>query len=215
MDHASLLADLRYELHCRRGGADDGDSLTGEVVVPVPLRGVEHRACEVAQAVDLGPREVVEHPDRAHHDVGREGGAVVEREGPCGGRFVPHGAVHAVAEPHVGEHAVLLGDVLHVREDLGLGAVRLRPIGLDLERERVQGRLHIALATRVSVEVPGAADSRGLFEQDEVVDALVEQAFAHAEPARSGADDGDVDATIAWCAHGDPSVDPQRMGGTV
>jgi hypothetical protein len=214
VDHARLLADLRYELHRGSGGADHRDALAGEVVVPVPLRGVEHRAGEGVEAIDVGPRKVVEHADGAHDDVCDDGAAIVERESPGGRRLVPHGAPHAVAQMDVGEQAVLLGDVLHVGEDLGLGAVGLRPVGLDLERERVQRRLHVALAPGIAVEVPRAADPGGLLEQDEVVDPVVEQAFAHAQTARSGADDGDVDTALTWCAHGDPlsSREPPRDG---
>ena len=166
-------------------------------MIPVPLRGVEHRAAERVEAVDLGERQPVEHADGTDHDLGLDGVARLERQGPRRKRFVPHGTCNAVAETHVRHDAVLVRHGAHVFEDLGLGAVGLGPIRLDLEGERVERRLDVAFATRVPVQVPCAADTGALFEEDEIVEPLVEQSLAHAETTRTRSDDRNPDVAVA------------------
>ena len=61
---ADAVGDLRHELDRRGAGADDRDALAGEVVVVVPLGGVEHRALEAAHAPDPRHRRVAQRAGR-------------------------------------------------------------------------------------------------------------------------------------------------------
>ncbi len=192
VDLARGLHDLGNELHRARRAPDHRDPVAGEVVLPVPLRRMPHGARERVEPVDRGPDQVVEHPDCTHDDLGFDRGARIEREQPGGGAVVPLRARDAVAETAVRPQPVLVGDALHVSKDLGLGAVRLRPVGLELEREGVQRRRHVALASRIAVAVPGTPDVVGAFEQHEIVVPLVEEPFARAQASGPGADDRDT-----------------------
>jgi hypothetical protein len=52
---------------------------------------------------------------------------------------------------------------------------------------------HVALAARVGVVPPGAADVVGALEQDEVLDPRLLEADRHAQAGEAGADDRDLD----------------------
>lgn len=52
--------------------------------------------------------------------------------------------------------------------------------------------LHVAGATRVVVDSPGAADAGVLFEDQEVVLAFLAETDRHPQPGETGADDGDL-----------------------
>jgi hypothetical protein len=202
MDLASALPDLGHELDGARRAPDHRDAPVREIVIGAPRRGVEERALEGVEALDLGPDRLVEHPDRADDDVRDLAGARLEDQGPARRRLVPFGPADAVAETDMRQQAVLRGDPAQVVENLGLGRIGLRPVGLRLEGEGVERRLDVALAARVAIEVPGPADGRALLEDHEVREALVEQAFAHAEATGPRADDRDP--------HPSASDDPAR-----
>src|SRR3712207_9317417 len=65
--------------------------------------------------------------------------------------FRSAGALELGVEADVRGHAVALGAVLQVVEDLGLGRERARPVRVRRERERVQVRGHVAAAARIGV----------------------------------------------------------------
>ena len=73
-------------------------------------------------------------------------------------------------EPDEWEQVVLVDDLLHVVEDLGLRRVGAGPVGLDLEGERVQVRLHIARGAGIAIVVPRTADALGLLVQRDLVE---------------------------------------------
>ena len=120
---------------------------------------------------------------------------------PAGALLVPAGAAHpGMPKRQWGSNSVLLGAVVEVGADLGLGRVGPRPVALDLERERVEVRGDVAGAARIAVVVPGAADAAPLLEQDEVLEAGLLQPDGHAQPAGSGSDDRDAQST--WGSRG-------------
>jgi hypothetical protein len=59
VDAAGALRDLRHELHGARRAADHAHRLAGEIVIPVPPRGVEARAGKRVEARDVGHRDLV------------------------------------------------------------------------------------------------------------------------------------------------------------
>ena len=203
VDLARLLDDLGNELDGTCRTSDHADRLSREVVIPIPLRGVEARARERVATLDLGPRDFVEHADRADHDIGLDRLARFDFERPARGALVPASAPNFGIETTVREQLVLLGAMLQVGANFGLGRVRTRPVALGLERERIQMRLDITGATRVAVVVPGAADALTLLEQDEVLEARLLQPNRHAQTAGSRPNDRDPQASrpVLRCAH--------------
>ena len=67
-------------------------------------------------------------------------------------------------------------------------------------------RRDVALAARVVVVAPGAADVVGALEHDEVVDALLLEADRHAQAGEPAADDGHVDMARRSVRYGSSRV---------
>ena len=164
-----LRGDERDGLHARRAGADDRDSLAGEVDALVrPAAGEVDLACEPIGTLDV---DLLGHRQAAGgHDV-EAAGEVVARVGvqpPERGRVVPHGSGDARREVDVAPQVVPLGDELEVSQDLGLGGVLLgpRPLALELgiEAVRVVGGRDVTPSARIAVPVPRAADVVGRLE---------------------------------------------------
>src|ERR1700722_18280299 len=84
---------------------------------------------------------------------------------------------------------VALGDATQIGVDLGPGRKLARPVGIEVEREGIEVRGHIALDPGVGVVAPGPAKLVGLFQDDEIVvhDALEMHAGTNA--GHAGADD--------------------------
>src|SRR5205085_549084 len=79
-----------------------------------------------------------------------------------------------------------------------LGRIGVAPLGVQGEGEGIEVRGDVALAARVAVVPPGAADVAVLLEDDEVLDPLLAQADGGTQAGEAGADDGD--ATVGHMA---------------
>src|SRR6185369_8862110 len=97
-----------------------------------------------------------------------------------------------VVQAQVRAHAEAIGAALQVGVDLRGGRVDVAPVGVGREGERVEVRLHVARAAGVRVVAPDAADVAGALEDEEVVDARLQEADGEAEAAEAAAGDGDV-----------------------
>ena len=86
-------------------------------------------------------------------------------------------------------HPVLIGNLTHVSEDLWLASIGLCPVRLELKGERIHRRLHIAFATRITIEVPRSADIVAGLENDELVETFFKETFTHHDSARASPDD--------------------------
>ena len=83
----------------------------------------------------------------------------------------------------------VVGDRLQVGQDLRLVGVRAAPRPIRGERERIQVALDVAGRARIHVLPPGAADTIGTLDDQQVVDAFAPQRHRGGESAESGADD--------------------------
>src|SRR5262249_51044160 len=83
-------------------------------------------------------------------------------------------------------------DILQIGEDLGLGAVRLRPFLARGEGEGIEVRGHVAGAARIAIVPPGAADARRLLQDGEIAVAGLAEPDGGADAAGAGADDSDA-----------------------
>jgi hypothetical protein len=197
-----LLRDLRDQLHGGGTRADHGDALAGEVRRVVPLRGVDDRAGEVGDAVDVGQSRLGQEPGR-RHQVRRRAGPRVRRDDPVLLVLLPACSLDAHAELHVPTEAVGVGDVLGVPLQLGPPREPVLPVGVWLERVRVGDARDVDGEARIVVHVPGAAQVvLALEDRDrpEVVteaEALEADGRAHAAEAR--ADDEHVVVGHAPC----------------
>ena len=189
---ADLRLDARHELDRRRAGADDRDALAGEVVLVVPLGRVEDLALEAPQPADLRHGGVAQRPGRVDEQR-RRPVAARRLDVPQLALVVPRRARQLVVQAQVLAEAVACGDGPQVRPDLRLARVRPRPRRVRLGRERVQVRGHVALAARIRVGLPRAADVAGPLEDHEVLDARVLQADRHPDAGEPGTDDRDPD----------------------
>ena len=191
VDPCAHLGQLGHDLGGTGPGADDRHPPAGQVVLVLPVRRVEGRAGKGAQPVELGHRRCGEGADGAHQDVGLVGAARVVGHHPAAPRLVPAGRLDAYAGAQMGPDAEAIGAILEVAEDLGLGGVRLRPVGLERERVRVEVRRDVAGRSRVGVDPPGPTHAVGGLEQDEVAATRLGQGDGQPEAAGTGTDDGD------------------------
>ncbi|MNQ45450.1 hypothetical protein D3C85_592330 [compost metagenome] len=174
-----LLLDLRDELDAGGTGADHRHALAGEVVVVVPLLGVETRSLEVLQAVQCRDRRGGQGAHAGYHELRRVAVAGGVLDLPQLVHIVPGQAGDLGVEQGLVLQPVLLPAAFQVALDLALLGEHARPVRVGLEGEGVEVRLHVAAAARVVVHPPGAADAGLLLEQEEVVLALLLQADRH------------------------------------
>ncbi|MCY1501190.1 hypothetical protein D9M68_352570 [compost metagenome] len=189
---ADLLLDLRDELDGRGTGADHRHALAAQVVVMVPLLGVEHRALELLQAVEPGNRRGGQGAHAGHHELRAVAVAEGVLEVPQLRALVPAQLGDLGAQQGLVLQAVFLPAAFQVALDFRLLGEHPRPLRVRLEGEGIQVRLHVAAAARVVVDPPGAADAGFLLDQQEIVLALLFQADGHAEAGKAAADDGDL-----------------------
>jgi hypothetical protein len=191
------------ELDRARAGADDRDTLAGELVPGVPLHGVEGLALEVLEPGHVGIGRAVERSQGGDEHPGRDRLLAVDLDLPQLGVVVPLGARHASVQPDVAADAEAIGRAFQVGADLGLGGEGARPVGVLGEGERVEVARHVARAARIDVVPPRAADGAGLLQDDEVAQALLGEADRHPEPGEAAADDDDLVVGAGGGVHGD------------
>ena len=170
---------------------DHGDALVRQVVSVVPRRRVEQRALEALDAGDVGKPGLAQSADRRHEDVGGHL-AAGRLDPPPPVRRLPARLQGLVAEADVRADAEAVGALHQVVLDLGLVGERPGPLRVRRERERVEAGGDVALAARVGVVAPRAADLVRALEEDEVLDARLAQADAQPEPGEAAADDRDA-----------------------
>ena len=187
---ADLLLDLRHELDRRGAGADYRNALAGKVIAVVPLLRVEDLAGEVAQALERRNRW---GGQRAHAGHDKLRGIVVAcavTDLPQLLLFIPGQAGDFGIQLGVVLQAVLAPAAFQVTLDFWLLGKHARPVGVLLERKRIQMRLHVTAATRVVVDPPGTADAGFFLEQQKVMFAGLLQADGHAQAGEARADNG-------------------------
>ena len=192
-----LLGDDRDRLDGRRARADDADALAGEVDAFVgPLAGVVGRALERRRAGDVGRVGGAQAAGGHDHEASRQVVALIGLHPPGAGRVVEGGRGHLGLELDVLAQVEAIGDVVGVREDLGLRGVPLGPLPLLLqvlvEPVGVLHALDVAAGTRIAVPVPRAAHAvAGL--EDLHGQVLLPQLVQHVEAGEPRADHDDVD----------------------
>ena len=186
------LLHLGDDLDRRRAGPDDRHPLAGEVDRVVPPGGVEERAREGLDALDLRQARLGQAAgagdQRACDDVARRRPAA-----PDLGLVVPRRALELGAEHDLVGHGVLTGDALEVGLDLRLRRVRRAPVAVAGEGVRVQLARDVAAGAGVGVVAPGPADVVRLLDHDEIRLAVLGQLDRGAEAGEAGADDQVVD----------------------
>ena len=185
--------DLGDDLDRAGSTADHGDTLAGEFDVVPPAGRVERWPLERAEPRQVRHLRHVQRPDGRHHDAGREPPAIAGREPPPHRRLVPLDPLdrRLVADQTI--HTTSRSHLLEVVEDLSLRRIGPRPVRVLLKRIRIEVRRHVAAAPRIGVVAPGAAERRGLFEDDNIAAARLEQLDGHADPGKPGAEDGDAE----------------------
>jgi hypothetical protein len=188
------FGNRRDELDGAGAGADHADPPAQIDVVP-PAGTVEHRSGEPVQAGDQGPGGHAELAGGRDHDVGRTNalGTVggPEPDPPEVPVVVP-GAVDGLgSEPQVGAEFLAADDVLEVGEDLVLVGEPAAPVGLAVERERVEVGGGVALGARIGVRPPDPTDPVRAVDDQQVVVAVPKQPDRRGDPAGTGADHQD------------------------
>ena len=188
---------------CSTFGWISGTNWIADAPVPITATRSPASSCSWSQRAEwkvvpsklsrpgsVGIARVAQRPLGGDHDVGGQL-ALRGLDPPQLRVVVPVGGDQLAVEADVRHHAVALGAVAQVVEDLGLRRERARPVRVRGERERVEVRGHVAAAAGIGVVAPGAADVRGALEHGEVELALLPQLDCHPEPREAGADDDD------------------------
>ena len=183
-----LPDDLRHDLDRAGAGADHRHPLAGQVDAVVPFGRMESGTTEFVAALDVGQGRDVQRARARDQELPDEFAAVFGEDVPALLVVVPVGSVDVRIELDVAAQPVFLGDSLEVVPDLGLIGERVLPVGLGLERERVQVRRDVAGAAGVTVVAPRAADVVELLQDDEV-HALLLQLDRHSQAGEAGPDD--------------------------
>ena len=158
-----LRGDRGNRLNARRSGTDDPDPLAGEVDGSMgPAAGEVHVARETLHAVDVELLRNREAARGQHEVTARDVVADIGADAIAGKLGVPAGVRDSGAESDVAPQVVLVGDVVQVTKDLGLGGVLLRPLPVarpvGVEAEHVVEAWDVDAGTRIAIPVPRAAD---------------------------------------------------------
>ena len=189
------LRDARLDggdhLNSRGAGADDRHALAVEHDLGVPLCRMERRALETRETRERRHDGIAERTVRHHHvlcvpETGRGGHHPLLR------RLVPARASHFLTKADERPDAELTRHAPQVSLDLRLRRKGATPVGIERERERVERRLHVAGAARVSIVAPRAAQVGGPLEDNDVVDAASAQCDRHADAGEPAPDDQDA-----------------------
>ncbi|PQM49181.1 hypothetical protein C1Y40_00605 [Mycobacterium talmoniae] len=145
--------------------------------------GVEPGDARVGFGIDEGA-------DGAEHEPGGDLVAGLGAQPPASGVVIPALGGHAHPEAEVRVQAVLAGDAAVVGLDLCAGREHPGPVGVLGERVLVGEAGHVHPDARVVVVPPAAGRLGRPLQDDEIVDAGVEQPDTRADAGRSGADHG-------------------------
>ena len=159
-----LLRDLRDRLHGSGAGADDANTLGGEVDAVVrPLAGVVTLALEGAEALErryVGGRQ---RADRGDDEARPDGIAFVGAHRPEPGVVVEGGFDDALAELDVRLEVEALSTVFEVAQDLVLLRITLGPFPflqqVLVERVAVDVAVGVAACAGIAIPVPRATDT--------------------------------------------------------
>ena len=212
--------ELGHHLHRRGAGADDAHPLVGQGVhrlggaaageVVVPTGGVKGPALEVLDALDGGQLGLVQDAAGCDQKLGGELVATGGGDVPARHILVPHRCLNFGLEQRVGVEVEVATDALGVLEDLGGRGVALAGHVAGLFEERhVDVRLDVALAARVPVPIPGAAEVARLLDDAKVGNAAVDQVDPQHHAAEATPDDdrfGLLDHRVAGEARLDPGI---------
>ena len=236
-----LLRHLRNKLDGRGTGPDHRHPLAAQIVVVIPVLGVETLAREGFDPLDLRIRRRAQSPHSGNEDIGPQGS---EFRQPLIGSIQPVSRLHASflhvrpkrrtitgfnnpplvgliksrsrhvgVQPDVLHQPVFLGAMFQIRLDLVLLGIHPAPVRVLLEGEGVECRLHVTGTPRVVVLVPGATDVVTLLQDHEVVVAGFLEFDGHAQAGESGADDGDLCVLCHCCT---PALAPvPQLNGTL
>ena len=188
--------DLGDELNGAGAGSDDGDALSCEPVVVVPVRRVEAVPRELVQALDARDRRLVQLSRCEDQGGGRIGRARGGRHRPAAALIVPRAgrdrgvgldqAVDAVGARHGAQVVV----------DLALARAQPRPVAALRIGERVEVARDVAGGARIAVVEPGSAELGRLLEDPHVADPVIAQLDGGRDPAEARTHDEHVQAGL-------------------
>src|SRR5271154_1204115 len=177
-----VRADVRYGLDRCGAGADQSDTLVGQlcqaaVVVPaciivIPPAGVEGVAFEALDAGNGRQLRPVERTGARDHEPRPHRVVAVGRDDPAGARLIPAHPGDMGLEGGVFVEVVVPGDALGMLEDLGReGVLLLRNVAEFLDKRQVAVGFNVALSAGIPVPIPGAAEVAALLDDAQVLDA--------------------------------------------
>ncbi len=157
----------------------------------VPAGGVKSRAREAAKPGEVRDDRFGECPGREHYmPRGPPASRRLQRPELLG--RAPAQFLDRTVEDQAAAQVELVGDAAEVGVQLMLLGVRVAPVRVRCERERVQVALHVHRSPGVVVVAPHPTDVAGTIDQHEIVEPSLLQPHGGRDPAEPGADDHDV-----------------------
>ena len=188
-DAGCIGGDLRHELDGRGAGADHSDPFAHQRDGVIPMRGMEGGNAQGLLPLQHGDGGAAQLPDGADQQVGSEDAAIRGPYGPACLSLIEGRAQHLRPEPDMAAHVQIVGAAFEIGVDFGLGGKGPRPVGIGGEGKGIEVRRDIAGRAGIGVVAPDAAHGVGLFQHDEVLDALALQPRRHADAGKARADD--------------------------
>ena len=154
---------------------------------------MERRTGKPLEAVQLGIPRHVQRAHSRHQHASIDLLTVPRDRVPQTGFLVPARFPQRRSQPHFLRDTVPFGGCPQIVEDFCLLRIHAAPLGISIERERVEMRRDVAGAAGIPVVPPGPADLLAFFENQERVDTGFTKLDRHAESRKTGADDQDID----------------------
>ena len=183
-----LGLNLRHKLNRRGTGTDHRHPLSSQVVIMVPLGGMEHLAGETFQPGQRRNLGLCNRPGGKNHGP-RQVLAVGRIQHPEVAVFVPGGAVQRRIEFNQPGDAKLGAHVFQVVENFRLLGEQMAPLAAQRKRIGIQRGRHITTTARVGIFPPGAAHTVCLLDDLEVVIAFPFQLDRCSNTGNAGTDD--------------------------
>ncbi len=195
-DFLGSPGQLRHDLHSGSSGADDADTLVGQLihrfvwssagVVVVPPTGVEGLALESIDPGYPGKLGFVQDSSCQHEKAGREPVATAGRHLPAQRILAPRSTGDVGLEERSRVQVERTSQQPAVLEDLRRAGVALGwHIARLFEKRQVDVGLDVAHAAWVAIPVPGATEVPGLFDDPEIGDPVLEEVDRREHPGEA------------------------------
>ena len=190
--------NLRHKLDRTGTCSDHRHPLAGQVIGVIPARRVEGFAGKALQARNARIGRLIQLTTSADQRLRQVVLTILADHSPQAAGLLELGTRHLRVAADFAGQLVLVHTVLDIRHDLRLRGELATPVGLRLERIRIQMGWHIAGCTRIVIVAPGAAHRGRFFQHEKIVDTAFLQLDSQADTGKTGTDNQHAQRRRSW-----------------